>query len=410
VKYRVAVTGLGVVSPVGNSVDAFFSAVLNGHSGVGPITLFDPAGLPTRIAAEVRLPSDIQVHRDRKITFALLAAEQAVRDATRDDSTPLPAGDSAAVSLGVGLELFSLQDMAELLAGNAVAGSFDRRLTFLQTPADLCVHLIALRYGLRQSPQIHVSACAAGADAIGRAFRLVAGGQRRFMLAGGSDSMINPLGVAGFSSLGALSRRNDVPTEASRPFDLHRDGFVLGEGAAVLVLERLDDARARGAPVHAEIVGYGNALDADDISRPHPEGRGALAAMRRALADAGVRPEAVGCVSAHATSTPLNDRIETAALRSLLGRRAADVPVVAAKSMIGHLIAAAGAVETVAAILCLREGVLHPTVNLKTPDPACDLDYVAGGRRRHPHEYALSNSFGFGGQNASLLLRRFDDR
>jgi len=409
VTHRVAVTGLGVVAPLGTTVAEFHRRLLAGESGVGPITSFDPCALATRIAAEVTLPPGVEVARDRKITFALLAAEQAVRDATRGGTAPLPSGEHAAVSLGLGLELFSLEDMVDLLAGNApVDAALARRLTFLQTPSDLCVHAIALRHGLAQPPEIHVSACAAGADAIGRAFRLVASGRRRYMLAGGSDSMINPLGVAGFSSLGALSRRNESPAEASRPFDLHRDGFVLGEGAAVLVLERMDDACDREAPVHAEIVGYGNALDADDISRPHPEGRGALAAMGRALADAGVPAEAIGCVSAHGTSTPLNDRIETSALRSLLGSRAEEVPVVAAKSMIGHLVAAAGAVEAVAAVLCLRDGELHPTINLRTPDPECDLDYVSEGRRPHPHEFALSNSFGFGGQNASLLLRRAD--
>jgi 3-oxoacyl-[acyl-carrier-protein] synthase II len=281
-------------------------------------------------------------------------------------------------------------------------------MVFLQTPSDLCVSMLAQRFALCEPPLTHVSACAAGTDALGSAFRMIASGRRRWMMAGGADSMINPLGVAGFCSIGATSTDNDDPPRASRPFDARRSGFVLGEGAGILVLERLEDARARGAEVHAEICGYGASFDAHGISEPHPEGRGAIQAMTRALADAGIRPDEVDCVNAHGTGTPKNDPIETLAIKTVLGARAPRVPVCATKSMTGHLIAAAGAVEAIAAIAGMQASVVHPTINLDRPDPACDLDYVPNAARRYPHRTVLSNSFAFGGQNAAIVLKRFD--
>jgi 3-oxoacyl-[acyl-carrier-protein] synthase II len=268
----------------------------------------------------------------------------------------------------------------------------------------MCVHLIARRYGLGAPPLIHVSACAAGTDALGSAFRMIASGRRRVMVAGGTDSMINPLGVAGFAALQATTLRNGEPERASRPFDRTRDGFVMGEGAAVLVLERLADARARGAPILATIAGYGSSFDAYKISDPHPEGRGAHAAMARALADAGIAADQIDAINAHGTGTPKNDPIETLAIKRLLGERASRVPVSATKSMIGHLISASGAVEAVAAIACMRRGFVHPTINLDHPDPACDLDYVREGARRHEQRYVLSTSYGFGGHNAAIVI------
>jgi 3-oxoacyl-[acyl-carrier-protein] synthase II len=258
---------------------------------------------------------------------------------------------------------------------------------------------------LKHPPTLHTSACASGTDAIGQAFHMVRSGRRRWMLAGGTDSMINPMGVGGFCKISATSTHNDEPARASRPFDRRRDGFVLGEGAAVLVLERLEDARERGATIHAEIAGFGNSFDAHGISEPHPEGRGAHQAMTRALADAGIGPKRIDAVNAHGSSTPKNDVMETLALKRLLGERAKRVPVISTKSMIGHLIAAAGAVEAVAAILGMAGGWVHPTINLEEADPACDLDYVPGEARKHDQEYVLSNSFGFGGQNAALVIR-----
>ncbi|MEI8256731.1 MAG: beta-ketoacyl-[acyl-carrier-protein] synthase family protein [Deltaproteobacteria bacterium] len=308
--------------------------------------------------------------------------------------------------MGVGLELFAMDDLVESrTAGFVLPTSLPERLSFMQTPSDMCVHLMSRAYGLARPPVVHVSACAAGTDAIGAAYRLIASGLRRWMLAGGTDSMINPLGVSGFCALNATSTRNEEPARASRPFDRTRTGFVMGEGAGVLVLETLEDALARGATIHAEIAGYGNSFDAHGISEPHPEGRGALQAMARAVADAGITPDAIDCVNAHGTGTPKNDPVETLALKRLLGDRARRVPVCATKSMIGHLISAAGAVEAIAAIGCMARGLVHPTINLREPDPQCDLDYVPDVARVHAHDCVLSSSFGFGGHNAAIVIR-----
>jgi 3-oxoacyl-[acyl-carrier-protein] synthase II len=407
-RYRVVVTGMGVVSPIGCTLGEFRDNLLAGLSGAGPIRQFDPGELPTRIAAEVKQPMG-DPFRDRKIGFALEAARQAM-----EASGGKRAGPLASLSLGLGLELFSMPDLvASRQSGFRPHESAWDRLTFLQTPSDLCIAMICHSHGLMKPPLTHTSACAAGTDAIGTAFREVRSGRRSWMLAGGTDSMINPMGVGGFCKIGATTQRNDAPQKASRPFDRNRDGFLLGEGAAILVLERLDDARARGAKIHAEVVGYGCSFDAHGISEPHPEGRGALQAMSRALSDAGVSPDRIDAVNAHGSSTPKNDVMETLALKRLLGDRARRVPVVSTKSMIGHLIAAAGAVEAVAAILCMEAGMIHPTINLDEPDPLCDLDYVPGQARRCEQRYVLSNSFGFGGQNAALVLRNgsmIDDR
>lgn len=412
-KTRVAVTGMGVVAPNGATVATFVDNLLAGVSGVRVISQFEPTTLPTRIAGEVRWPGTPgAVFRDRKIAFALEAARQAVESASACGTAPGggAGGAGASVSMGVGLELFDLDDLVRSRApGFALPDSVPERLSFMQTPSDMCVHLLSRNYGLRAPPIVHVSACAAGTDAIGAAYRLIASGRRRWMLAGGTDSMINPLGVAGFCALRATSTRNDEPTRASRPFDRRRDGFVIGEGAGVLVLERLEDARARGATVHAEIVGYGNSFDAHDISEPHPDGQGALQAMQRALADACLGPEAIDCVNAHGTGTLKNDPAETLALKRLLGTRATVVPVCATKSMIGHLISAAGAVEAIAAIGCMERGMVHPTINLEEPDPRCDLDYVPNVCRPHAHCHVLSCSYGFGGHNSVVVLRNGSD-
>ena len=401
-KRRVAITGMGVVCPIGLSVPAFAENLKRGVSGIRTLSVFDASTLPSRIAGEV--PWTGPIARDRKLTFAIDAAGQAVSQASACGSPPAGIGT---LSLGIGLELFSLDDMAALRTGRAPAPpDLDTRLTFVQTPSDLCAHALAHRHGLAAPPRVHVSACAAGTDALGAGFRLIATGRSDWALAGGADSMINPLGVGGFCKLSALSRRNGNPPAASRPFDRGRDGFVLGEGAAMLVLEPLEAARGRGAEILAEICGYGNSFDAHGISEPHPEGRGAVQAMERALADAGLRPEQVDAVNAHGTSTPKNDPVETLALKRVFGEHARRLPVCATKSMIGHLISAAGAVEAVAAIAGLRGGWVHPTINLDDPDPACDLDYVPHQAREHSQSIVLSNSFGFGGQNASVLFRR----
>ncbi len=403
-KRRVAITGMGVLSPIGLSVPMFAENLQRGVSGLGTITVFDASTLPSRIAGEV--PWKGPIARDRKLTFALEAAQQAMTAAIACGSRPNGIGT---LSLGIGLELFSLDDMAELRAGGEpVHKDPAARLTFLQTPSDICAHDLAHKHGLTAPPRLHVSACAAGTDAIGTGYRLIATGRSDWVLAGGTDSMIHPLGIGGFCKLSALSRRNADPASASRPFDRGRDGFVLGEGAGMLVLEPLESARRRSAEVLAEVCGYGNSFDALGISEPHPEGRGAVQAMQRALADAELRPEQVDVINAHGTATPKNDPVETLAIKRVFGDHARRIPVCATKSMIGHLISAAGAVEAVAAIVGLRGGWVHPTINLNDPDPLCDLDYVPHQSRDWPASVVLSNSFAFGGQNASVIFRRAD--
>jgi 3-oxoacyl-[acyl-carrier-protein] synthase II len=378
--HRVVITGVGAITPLGLTADAFAEALLTGANGAGPITLFDAGGFSTRIAAQVPHNAVMELNADRKSSFAL--------------------------SLGLGLELFSMPDMVEWLKLEQ-GGANPRQVKsdFLQPPSDDCAHEISLEFGLTEPPVLHVSACAASTDAVGHAFRAIRRGKLDWALAGGADSMINPMGVAGFCKIQAMTTRNDAPHAASRPFDSGRDGFLLGEGAAMFVLESLDHAQARGACMYAEILGYGNSFDAYGISEPHPEGAGAAAAIRRALADAQLRPDQIQHVNAHGTSTPKNDPAETSALRAVLGEHIERVTVNATKSMIGHLIAASGAVELAAQIVCAARGYLHATLNLDHVDSSCRLNHLTGAPRRMDKSLIiLKNSFAFGGQNACLAL------
>jgi 3-oxoacyl-[acyl-carrier-protein] synthase II len=406
---RVAVTGMGVVTPLGNTLDDFRQGLLEGRSGIATITHFDPVTLPSRIAGQCRLPE--YRFGDRKVDFALHAGRAAVDHANRSGAAVAGfyGAETVGISMGVGLELFNMADLVRYGAGREAedrAGAVD----FLQTPGDLCVREMAKMIPAGLPPAIHISACAAGTDAIGDAFLSIAREQARLMLAGGTDSMINPLGLGGFCKLNALSTRNDDPARASRPFDRNRDGFVLGEGAGVLILENMDDAKRRGAAILAEIIGYGNSMDAHAISEPDPEGRGAAAAMRKALGMSGISPADISYINAHGTGTPKSDPAETRAIKSVFGEAAARIPVSSTKSMIGHLISAAGAVEAIASILCANAGKVHPTINLDNPDPDCDLDYVPHRCRNVNVSCLLSNSFAFGGMNASLVIRAGDDR
>ena len=316
--------------------------------------------------------------------------------------------------MGVGLEVFFLEDVTaaatEADMGRALARSIllDAGREPLQTPLDRLSQVLGDHYGIFGGRYTNCSACAAGAQVIGEALRDLQEGDCTVALAGAADSMLNPLGVGGFSLLRVLSTENDRPQTACRPFDASREGTVLGEGGAFLVLETLDHARARGAAIYAEVLGYGASMDAFRVSDPEPSGRGAVLAMTKALADAGLRPEDVDCVNAHGTGTPKNDAVETAAVKEMLGDRARRIPVHAVKSMTGHMIAASGAVEAAAAVLTLRTGTVPPTINLRTPDPECDLDYVADGPRPFDGRTVLANSFGFGGQNAALLFGRYE--
>jgi 3-oxoacyl-[acyl-carrier-protein] synthase II len=394
---RVVVTGWGLASPLGNAVEPFLDGLLAGRSGVRAIRTFDASALPTRIAGECDLDAaGAALHRDRKVAFALHAGRQAMRTGPRT-------GRSSVV-FGVGLELFHLPDLARLRRLGRIPDGVDPD-TFLQSASDESVFALSRLAGATCPGSTHISACAAGTDALGHGFHLVAEGRRDWVLAGGTDSMVNPLGVAGFCALSATSTRNEAPEKASRPFDRTRDGFVMGEGAGALVLESMHHARARGAEILGEIVGYGSSLDAHAISEPHPEGKGAAAAMRAALADAGLKAEDIGAINAHGTSTPKNDPAETMAIRAVFGEGARRIPVSATKSMIGHLISAAGAVEAIAALGTMNRGFVHPTINLDEPDPACDLDYVPHVARAHDYDHVLSTSYGFGGHNAAIILR-----
>jgi len=417
---RVVVTGMGIVSPVGIGREAFWSGLTTGRSGVGPITLFDAASFPVRFGGEVkgfdpgpvveRFPAAAG-SRDRKLLLALAAAEQAIAAA----ALPHSALREGLLCVGVGLESFCLEDLtaharAENL-GHALARSILARYDspWFQTPLDRTAAILGDRYGLQAGRYTNCSACAAGTQVLGEAWQMLCEGQAAVALAGAADSMLNPLGLGGFSLLRVLSDENDRPQQACRPFDATRQGTVLGEGAAFLVLETLDHAAGRGATVYAEVLGYGSSLDAFAVSDPDPAGRGAVRSMRRAIRSAGLEPQRIDCVNAHATGTPKNDAVETAAIKEVLGRRAYEIPVHAVKSMTGHMIAASGSVEAAAAVLTIARRTVPPTINLQVPDPACDLDYVSGKAREFHGDVVLSNSFGFGGQNATLILGRPGD-
>jgi 3-oxoacyl-[acyl-carrier-protein] synthase II len=406
-KRRVVVTGMGAITPIGNSVSDFENAMFEMKSGASRITRFDPAELPTRIASEVKgVKSEF---RDVKITYAILAAREAMKNAGLDNpDQPL---ENSVLTMGIGLELFSMSDLIDL-KNNGYDNLPEEKvnsLTFLNTPSDICAHLISTEFQLTSSPLLHISACAAGTDALGSGFLKIQSGEVDVALAGGTDSMINPMGVAGFCRIGAMTEKNDSPDIASAPFDNGRDGFVLGEGAAFLVLEEESHAVKRGVEPLAVISGYGNSLDAYSISDPHPEGAGAQKSMRRALETAGLTPDDIDAISAHGTGTIKNDPAEAQAIRSLLGERYKEVPAFSTKSLIGHCISAAGAIEAVAVVLSLRAGKLHATRNLKNIDQGCELCHVMNKPISHQMKHVLKNSFGFGGQNASIVISKLEE-
>ncbi len=401
--HRVVITGIGVVLPNGNNPESYRDNLIAGKSGAGPITLFDAGEMPTRIAAEVKWDGPL-VAEDRRTTFAIEAARQAYDNANLCGSAPK--GDGR-LCVGVGLEVFAPADMAKMQRADfELPEELAKRLKFLHMPGDLMPHVVSERFGFRRPPLVMISACASSADAIGSCYREIAHGRQRWMMGGGTDSMVTPLGIIAFSKLCALSTLNESPEKAARPFSRDREGFVMGEGASMLVLERLEDAEARGAEIYGEIVGYGHSLDAFGIAEPHPEGRGALQAMQRALDDGGLHPDQVDVINGHATATRKNDPIESLACKNLLGDRAKEVPICATKSMIGHIIAGSAAAEIVATVVCMNVDMVHPTLNLHDPDPECDLDYVPLVARPHKTTLALCNSFGFGGMNATIAVRK----
>lgn len=423
---RVAITGLGFVTPLGNDTAATWRALLAGRSGVAPITRFDAGGFPVRIAAEVKGFDPRHVIEDRKLLklanrshgFAVAAAEEALRDAGIRPAR----GDALrwGCVVGSGKTGTGFAELAEVHRHCAPDGHFrpDRLLTdgFGTDPLDFCrsqasagLALLLHRFGIRgYATSVH-TACASGSQAVGTAMKLIRRGTADCVLAGGFDSMIDPIGLASFCLLGALSPDNDTPERASRPFDATRNGFVLGEGAGFLVLEAWDAARRRGARIYAELAGDGNSLSSYRITDSHPSGDGPIQAMRQALADAGTRPEEVDYLNAHGTSTLMNDRSECAAVRAVFGPHAGRIAVSSTKSLMGHLIAGTGAVEAALCALAIHHGVLPVNANLVEPDPECDLDFVRDQPRVRPIRVAMSNSFGFGGSNSCLALRHPDE-
>ena len=429
----VVITGMGWVTPLGHDTESVWKRLLAGESGVGPTTLFDASRFPTSFSAEVKafdlrkfLGSDADRHAgaSRNSQFALGAAATAWRHSKLDVAAGLDP-TRVGVYLGGGEGPLDFTPFAaaavagcrnaqgELTPLDSVrwADTALKRLSPVnereQEPNLAGAHL-AVQFNA-QGPNINtLTACAASTQAIGEAFRLILYGDAEVMISGGTHSMIHPLGVTGFNRLTALSTRNDTCLTASRPFDRTRDGFVLGEGAGMLILEELEHARRRGANILAEVVGYGSTADAFRITDIHEDGRGAIAAMTTALASAGVTPAQVDYISAHGTGTEENDKIESLAIRKVFGDRATQVAVSSIKSMIGHLIAAAGAVELMTCVLAIRDGVVPPTINYHQPDPNCELDYVPNRARRLPVRIALSNSFGFGGQNDTLLVKAWE--
>jgi 3-oxoacyl-[acyl-carrier-protein] synthase II len=412
---RVVVTGLGLVTPVGTGVDQAWPALLEGRSGGAPISHFEADDrFATRIACEVKEfdPSGVldakEIRRfDRFAQFALVAADEAMRQAGLDGPPEGVEASRFGVIFGSGIGgIGTFEEQCKLLLERG-PGRVSPFFVPMFIP-DIAPGLISIRYGAKGANYTTVSACASSAHAIGEASRAIERGDVDAVIAGGTEATITPLTVAGFAAMKAMSTRNDEPQAASRPFDATRDGFVMGEGAGCLILEALEVAQARGARILGEVAGYGLSADAYHITAPAPDGEGAQAAMRMALADAEAAPDEVDYVNAHGTSTPHNDRSETAAIRAVLGPRADDVVVGSTKSMTGHLLGAAGAVETVISVLTCLEGRIPPTINLREPDPECDLDYAADGARNREVGLALSNSFGFGGHNVCLALRRWD--
>ena len=406
---RVVVTGLGAVTPIGNSVADYWDGLTSSRNGVAGITLFDASRHACRFAAEVEAfdPSGFiepkEAKRwDRFCKFGVVAAKQALIHAGLD-ITPENA-DRIGIIIGSGVGgLLMMETQAHVLEGKGPS-----RVSPFTVPMmipNMATGLAAIAVGAKGPSSAVSTACAAGSNAIGDAFRLLQLGKADAMLCGGAESAITPLGVAGFASAKALSFRNDDPATASRPFDRDRDGFVIGEGAGLLVLETLGHAEARGATILAEIVGYGTTCDAHHITSPTPGGVGGAAAMRLALKDGGIDPCLVDYVNAHGTSTPANDSTETAAIKSALGDRALKIPVSSTKSMTGHLLGGSGGIEAVACVLALQHNVAPPTINYANPDPDCDLDVVPNTARDHKLETVLSNSFGFGGHNVCLAFR-----
>ena len=411
-KRRVVVTGLGVVSPVGSTVKSAWEAVLRGESGIGPVTRFDVSAFPVRFGGQVRdfdvaqyLPPKEARRMDPFMHYGVAAGVQAVTDSGIDFSKTDPSRCGAVCGAGIGGLWTIEEEFSEYLKANS-----PRKITPFFVPATI-INMIAghlsIRYGLKGPNLGVVTACTTSTHAIGIGMRTIQYGDADVIVAGGGEMATTRCGLGSFGQAKALSTRNDAPTEASRPWDKDRDGFVLSDGGGAVLLEELEHARRRGARIYAELVGFGMSGDAYHITAPPEDGEGARIAMQNALRDARLNPDQVQYINAHATSTPLGDKAETVALKGAFGEYAKRVAISSTKSMTGHLLGAAGVVEAIFSVLAIRDGVAPPTINYRTPDPECDLDYVPNTARRMKIDISLSNSFGFGGTNGSVIFRRF---
>jgi 3-oxoacyl-[acyl-carrier-protein] synthase II len=412
-KRRVVVTGMGIISPIGSSLSAFWESLKNGVSGVGPLTSFNAEGFDCRIAAQVGdfqpekyiHPKEIK-RMDRFVQFAVAAAKDAVGDA----GLILDQEDTRRIGVLIGSGIGGLKTIEEqhrilLEKGPSRVSPFLIPMMIV----NMAPGQVAISLGLQGPNSCVATACASGTHALGDAFKIIQRGQAEIMLAGGAESCITPLGVGGFCAMRALATHyNDAPQKASRPFDLKRDGFVMGEGTGIIVLEELTHARKRKARIYAEVVGYGLSDDAYHMTAPDPDGKGAASAMVMAMEDAGILPQDIDYINAHGTSTQLNDKVETMAIKLALGEHVTKIAVSSTKSMTGHLLGAAGAVEFIASVLTTIYDLIPPTINYEFPDPECDLDYVPNQARTRIVKVALSNSLGFGGHNATIIVQKFD--
>jgi 3-oxoacyl-[acyl-carrier-protein] synthase II len=409
---RVVVTGMGAITPLGSSVARFWDGLINGRSGVREITLFDPSDLPCQIAGEVpdfRPKEYMEKKMTRRVSrssqMALAATVQAIEHAglSEPPAEPKRAGIVYGTAIG-GLDSFV--DGIEIFNERGL-----RYVSPFVLPGgipNLSAHLISMRFQCLGPTLTLTTACATGTQTVGEGAKLIQRGDADIVIAGGTEALVRDFSIAGFSAMRALpTNYNDAPEKASRPFDAEREGFIFSEGAGTLVLESLEHAQSRGARIHAEVMGYASAADGYHIAAPHPEGEGAIRAMEAALQDAAVLPDEIDYINAHGSSTPLNDVMETKAIKAVFGERAYQIPISSTKSMIGHPMGASGALEAIACIRTIEEGQIHPTINYENPDPECDLDYVPNGARAVAVKTTLSNSFGLGGQNACLVLRRY---
>ena len=409
---RVVITGIGVTSPVGNDAESFWNALCEGKSGIGRVTAFDTSDYPTNIAGEVkdldfsRYMDAKEVRRnDRAILLGLAASHMAVADSGLDPDSEDPERIGVIVGSGVGgLMTMETEHKKLLERGPGRVSPFLIPMMITDMPAGR----ISMAHGFKGPNYAVVSACASAAHSLGDAFMMIRCGMMDAALAGGTEAAVTPISFAGFCSMKAMSTRNDAPHKASSPFDAKRDGFVMGEGSGIVVLEALDRALARGAKIYGEMFGYGATGDAYHLSHPAPDGVGAQAAMRMALSSAGLAPGKIDYINAHGTSTPLNDEYETTAISRVFGEAANTVSISSTKSMTGHLLGASGGVEFVASLLSVRDGVIPPTINYDDPDPKCALNYTPNAAVKRPVRYAMSNSFGFGGHNASLIVGKYE--